>query len=66
MSAPPPDTEPAAPAMPEATQNPAVDQALSGLVDLDRQPLAGHHDRIAAAHEQVRTALDPVRDPAGD
>ena len=45
-----------------ATGLPAVDEALSGLADLDEQPVSEHHDALSAAHEALHEALQsPVR-----
>lgn len=47
-----------APDRPEPTGNPQVDAALARLVDLDDQPVDAHHERLAAAHEELHRALD--------
>lgn len=43
---------------PQQTGNPAVDDALVGLADLESAPLAEHHDRLAKAHEVLQETLD--------
>ena len=49
------------PGRPE-TGDPAVDDALRGLADLDSAPLAEHHDRLAKVHEVLQEALDRTDD----
>jgi len=40
-----------------ATGLPAVDAALSVLVDIGEQPVSEHHDALSAAHEALHEAL---------
>ena len=41
-----------------ATGNAAVDEALADLAELDGVPLTEHHDRLARAHEVLRSTLE--------
>jgi hypothetical protein len=43
---------------PPVTGEADVDEALAGLADLDAVPVTEHHDRLARAHEVLRTALE--------
>jgi hypothetical protein len=43
---------------PPVTGDAAVDEALAGLAELDELPLTEHPDRLARAHEVLRTALE--------
>lgn len=47
------------PSEPPRTGNPLVDRALAEVAHLDPGEVAGHHDRLAAAHERLHLALDP-------
>lgn len=42
-----------------------LDQALAGLSDLDRHPVAEQYARLGRAHEQLQTALHGAPDAAG-
>ena len=59
-------TDPAtAPAVgaPTPTGHASIDAALAALADLDRVDLAGHHPRLAEAHEELHCALDEATHP---
>jgi hypothetical protein len=43
---------------PPVTGDKAVDDAIAGLAELDALPLTEHPDRLARAHEVLRTALE--------
>jgi hypothetical protein len=43
---------------PPVTGEPAVDEAVRGLADLDSAPLHAHHDRLARTHEALQAALE--------
>jgi hypothetical protein len=45
---------------PPATGDAAVDEALADLAELNAVPLTEHHDRLARAHEVLRSALETV------
>jgi len=47
------------------TGQPAVDHALAALQGLESEPLADHHDRLAAVHEDLHAALNPDQPDAG-
>jgi len=51
---------------PPQTGEPAVDDALAGLVDLASTPVADHHDRLAQAHAVLHEALDPPDEDQSD
>jgi hypothetical protein len=67
-------TEPAAERLAEAdvagtldpppTGDAAIDEAMQALGDLSARPLAEHHDRLAAAHEVLHSALERADEPA--
>lgn len=48
-----------------ATGNDQVDTALTALDDLEDDDLANHHDRLAAAHEELHRALSQARPDQG-
>ncbi len=48
------ESEPAVP----STADPAIDDALQSLRDLQSAPLSEHHDRLARAHETLHIALE--------
>jgi hypothetical protein len=43
---------------PPVTGDPAVDEAVRRLADLDSTPLHAHHDRLARTHEALQAALE--------
>lgn len=47
------------------TGQPAVDSALASLQGLESEPLADHHDRLAAVHEELHAALNADQSGAG-
>ncbi|GAA2102518.1 hypothetical protein GCM10009841_19030 [Microlunatus panaciterrae] len=46
---------------PARTGDPTIDEALSSLQDLDGEPVANHHARLAHVHEVLHGALHPDR-----
>ena len=53
------------PAEAPSTGDPAIDDALQGLHDLQFSPLAEHHDRLAQVHETLHVALERSGDEPG-